>query len=131
MSLLTGRNGEMRFEGVRIAKCREFSIQVDRDALDCSVLGSSDREYTEGMRGATGSATVLYDEDDPTTIDLVNSIFSDSNGGRQIALILNTTTNRGLSFKALTTQVGTPVRVGDVTACSINFQVTGPFDGGF
>lgn len=131
MSILTGRDGEMRFQGVRIAKCREFSIDVERDALDCSVLGSNDREYTEGMRGATGSTTVLYDEEDPGTIDLVNSIFSDRRGGQQIGLILNTSTNRGLSFRAMTTRVGTPVRVGDVTACSVSFQVTGPFDGGF
>lgn len=126
MSILTGSNGALRYRGVRIAKCREFSIQVDRDALDCSVLGSFDREYTEGMRGATGSATVFYDEDDPGTTDMVNSIFQDGGGGDELGMVLNTNTGRGLAFRAITTQVGTPVRVGDVTACSLSFQVTGP-----
>lgn len=131
MSLITGSNGELRYRGVRIAKCREFSIEVSRDALESSVLGSYDREYVEGMRGATGSATVLYDEEDPGTVNLINSIFQDGRGGEEFTAILNTTTNKALSFKALTTQVSTPVRVGDVTACSLSFQVSGPLDGAF
>ena len=57
MSLITGSNGELRYRGVRVAKCREFSIETSRDALDSSTLGSYDREYVEGMRGSTGSAT--------------------------------------------------------------------------
>lgn len=126
MSIVTGSNGSFRYRGVRIAKCREFSIQVNRDALESSVLGSFDREYVKGMRGATGSATVLYDEEDPGTIDMINSVFQDGEGGDELEMILNTITGRALAFKAITTQVGTPVRVGDVTACSLSFQVTGP-----
>lgn len=131
MSLITGSNGEFRYRGLRIAKCREFSIDVSRDALDSSTLGSFDREYVEGMRGATGSATVLYDEEDPGTTDLINSIFRNSQGAQEFTAILNTNTNRALSFSAFTTQVSTPVRVGEVTACSLNFQISGPVDGAF
>lgn len=131
MSLITGSNGEFRYRGLRIAKCREFSIEISRDALDSSVLGSYDREYIEGMRGATGSATVLYDEQDPGTADLVNSIFRNGQGGEEFSAVLNTNTNKALSFRALTTQVSTPVRVGEVTACSLSFQVSGPIDGAF
>lgn len=131
MSLITGSNGEFRYRGVRIAKCRDFSIEVSRDALDTSVLGSFDREYVEGMRGATGSATVLYDEEDPGTVDLVNSIFVESNGGDEFTAVLNTNTNKALSFRAITTQVSTPVRIGEVTACSLSFQISGSIEGGF
>jgi hypothetical protein len=131
MTLLTGSSGQLRSSGTPVAKCREFSIDVSRDALDSSVLGSFDREFVEGMRGATGSATVLYDADDPATVELVNSIFRDDGVKQRIEMILNTNSNRALAFDAITTQVGTPVRVGEVTACNISFQVTGPIDGGF
>lgn len=131
MSLITGSNGQFRYRGVRIAKCREFNIDVSRDALEASVLGSFDREYVEGMRGSTGSTTVLYDEDDPGTVDLVNSIFRDGQGVEEFNAILNTNTNKTLTFKAFTTQVSTPMRVGEVTACNISFQITGPIDGVF
>lgn len=131
MTLVTGSNGQLRVNGTPIAKCREFSIDISRDALDSSVLGSFDREFVEGMRGATGSATVLYDEDDPGTIELVNGIFKDGLSKQDVVMILNTNNNRLLSFSAITTQVSTPVRVGEVTACSLSFQVTGPIGGGF
>lgn len=131
MSLITGSNGELRYRGVRVAKCREFSIETSRDALDASTLGSYDREYVEGMRGSTGSATVLYDEEDPGTVDLVNSIFHNDRGGDEFVAVLNTNTNKALAFRAITTQVSTPVRVGDLTACSLNFQISGPIDGGY
>lgn len=131
MSLITGSNGEFRYRGLRIAKCRDFSIDVSRDALDSSTLGSFDREYVEGMRGATGSATVLYDDEDPGTTELINSIFRSGKGGQEFSAVLNTNTNKSLSFKAFTTQVSVPVRVGEVTACSLNFQVTGPVEGAF
>ncbi len=131
MTLITGSNGQLRHNGVPVAKCREYSIDINRDALESSVLGSFDREYIEGMRGATGSATVLYDADDPGTVEIANSIFRDGGPRQSITMILDTNTSKGLAFNAITTQVSTPVRVGDVTACSLSFQITGPIDGRF
>ena len=131
MALLTGSNGQLRFNGIPVAKCREFNIDISRDALDSSVLSTFDREFIEGMRGATGSATVLYDENDPGTVGIINSIFQDDGIKQSVTMVLNTQNNKALSFNAITTQVSTPVRVGDVTACNISFQVSGPIDGGF
>lgn len=130
MAVLTGASGELRFRGQRIGKCRDFSMDISRDVLETTVLGSYDRSYTEGIRGATGSATVLYDDTDATTLELVNTIFS-NDGPQPVSMVLNTATNRSLSFSAIVTQVSTPVSVGDVTACSISFQVSGPFDSTF
>lgn len=131
MALVTGSTGELRYQGLRVGKCREFSIDISRDALETSVLGTFDRSYVEGMRGATGSATVLYDEEDAATIDLVNSIFREETGSKTISMVLNTQTNKALEFSAIVTQVSTPVSVGEVTACSLSFQITGPFNGSF
>lgn len=130
MAVLTGSTGELRYNGLRIAKCRNFSLDISRDALETTVVGNFDRTYIEGMRGATGSATILYDEDESSTIDLVNSIFR-QDGSRAIGMVLNTNTNRVLEFRAIVTQVSTPVSVGEVTACSVSFQVSGPFEGTF
>jgi hypothetical protein len=130
MAVLTGRNGELRVQGVRIAKCRNFSVDISRDALETTTLGVDDRTYAEGMRGATGSAVILYDEDDAATRQLLNSILA-TNSSTSIELILNTSTNRALACTASVTQVSTPVSVGEVTACNVSFQVSGPIGGGF
>ena len=131
MAVMTGSNGELRYRGIRIGKCRNFSLDISRDALETTTLGTFDRTYTEGLRGATGSATILYDDGDTATADLLNSIFSNNSGPQAVSMVLNTTNNTALEFQALLTQVSTPVSVGEVTACSVNFQVTGPFEGAF
>jgi type 1 fimbria pilin len=131
MAILTGNSGELRYRGMRIGKCRNFSIDISRDALETTVLGNFNRTYIEGLRGATGSATVLYDEDDSATVDLLNSIFRNDGGPQTVAMVLNSSTNKALQFQALLTQVGTPVSVGEVVACSLSFQVSGPLEGTF
>jgi hypothetical protein len=62
MAVITGRDGELRYQGSRVAKCRQFSIEVDRDALDTTTLGDEDRTYVSGLRGSSGTATVIYDD---------------------------------------------------------------------
>jgi hypothetical protein len=131
MAVLTGTSGELRFQGVRVGKCREFSLDISRDALETTVLGQWDRTYIEGIRGATGSTTVLYDQDDMATRKLVNSVFRNSDGAQPIDLVLSTAIGAELKVNAIVTSVSTPVSVGAVIACSVSFQVSGPIGGGF
>ena len=131
MAVLTGTSGELRFRGVRVGKCREFSLDISRDALETTVLGQWDRTFVEGIRGASGSTTVLYDRDDIATRDLLNSVFRNNDGPQPITLALSTAIGAGLDVKAIVTSVSTPVSVGAVIACSVNFQVSGPIGEGF
>jgi hypothetical protein len=131
MAVLTGTSGELRYRGNRVGKCREFSLDISRDALETTVLGQWDRTYIEGIRGATGSTTVLYDRDDAATRQLVNSVFRNSDGAQPIDLVLSTAIGAELKVNAIVTGVSTPVSVGAVIACSVSFQVSGPIGGGF
>lgn len=131
MAITTGANGEMRYNNVRVAKCREISLDVTRDALETTTLGDYDRTYIEGLRGTTGTATILYDPYDTTATQLLNTIFTNTNTSADISLVLDTATGRNIAVSAFLTQVGVPISVGEVTACSISFQVTGPLIGEF
>jgi hypothetical protein len=131
MAVVTGTSGELRYNGVRVGKCRNFSLDISRDALETTVLGTWDRTYAEGLRGATGSATVLYDKDDTSTVQLLNSVFSNTTGAQAVGFVLNTSMNTVFEVSALLTQVTAPVSVGEVIACSLTFQVTGPISGTF
>jgi len=130
MGAITGANGEFRYQGQRVGKCRNFSFDVARDELETTGVGDDDRTFIAGIRGSSGSGTLIYDQDDVATAGLLNSIF-DSAGTRQLSLVLNTATNRGFTCEAFLTQVGTPVSVGEVTACSVSFRVSGRPDGSF
>ena len=131
MAVLTGTSGELRFQGVRVGKCREFSLDISRDALETTVLGQWDRTFIEGIRGATGTTTVLYDRDDGAMRGLVNSVFRNNDGPQPMDLVLSTAVGAELKVNAIVTSVSTPVSVGAVIACSVSFQVSGPIGGGF
>lgn len=131
MAIATGSTGELRYRGQRTAKCRNFTLDISRDALETTSLGSYDRTFVEGIRGATGSGTILYDDSDSTTLDMLNSILVNGSTEVEMSLILNSGNGRSLDFSAVITQVSTPVSVGEVVACSVSFQVTGGIGGGF
>jgi len=127
MAVVTGGNGELRYGGLRVGKCRSVSIDVARDTLETTGLGDYDRTYVSGLRGATGSATVLYDETDSAVNSLIADIFSNNQDAQEFGMILNTSTGKALRFSAIITQMGVPVSAGEVVACNFNFQVSGPF----
>ena len=127
MAVLTGANGALKYEGKTVAKCRSWSLSVSRDALEDTCIGTDDRSYVKGLRGASGSATVLYDPADAAGVALMKSIFN-NNASDDVEFVFNTS---GGQFKctALLTTINPSVSVGDVQAVSLSFQVSGPIEG--
>jgi hypothetical protein len=131
MAVLTGSNGALRYRGTKITKVREWSLDINRDALEDSCLGTYDRTYVMGMRGASGSATVMYDPEDTAVRLLLNSIFENSGGDGGVEFVLEERSGKALRCNALVTSVGASVSVGAIQAFSVAFQVSGAVDGGF
>ena len=126
MPVLTGANGALRFNGAVVAKVRNWSLNVSRDALDTTCLSTTDREYVSGLRGATGSATVLYDPEEPNGAALLNTIFQDvSEPTDGVEFVLDQVRGKRLSGAALVTSVSPSVSVGDVQAADVQFQMSG------
>ena len=124
MAVLTGADGQLLYGSKKISKCRDWQISVNRDALEITCLASNDRTYVEGLRGSTGSATLLYDPDELTTNQLLNTIFTNDKQ-QEVSFVLNK--NDGSTFRCdgFLTSVSPSVSVGSVSAVSINFQING------
>ena len=131
VAVLTGANGALTWEGQVVARCRSWSLDITKDALEDTCLGSFDRTYIEGMRGATGSAVILYDPSNPVVVSLLNRILQDESASNAIGFVLNTRANQKLECKALITSQSTPMSIGEATAVSVSLQVTGPITGGY
>ena len=100
---------------------RDASIDISRDTLETTNLGDSSRAYVTGLRGASGSATLLYEN---SLLDAVYAkINTDSQGS--IAATLTLTTGKTISGIVLITSVGSTATVGDVTSTNVAFQFTG------
>ena len=100
---------------------RDARIDISRDTLETTNLGESSRAYVTGLRGASGSATLLYEN---SLLDVVYSkINTDSQGS--ITATLTLTTGKTISGSVLITNVGSTVTVGDVTSTNVAFTFTG------
>lgn len=132
MAVLTGKNGALKWDGSPVGKVRSWSLDISRDALETTSLSAHDRTYVSGVRGATGSADIMYDPTEPGVTGLFNSIFDNAeDSSRSVEFLLNSLTGEGMTCSALITGVSPSVSVGDVQACSVSFQVSGPIVGGF
>ncbi len=131
MTVQTGADGQLRFNNRIIARCRDWSLSVSKDALEDTCLGAYDRSYVEGLRGTTGSATVLYDPSDDTANEMLNSVFANDQDQPTMEFTLSRGATRSFTCTGFLTSVSPSVSVGAATACSISFQVSGKASGGF
>ena len=158
MTVLTGSDGELRYQGRKISKCRDWSVSFERPLIDTTCLSDYDRNYRPGIRSATGTATCLYQPSDKPLYELLNTIFEDdAKSATELMFVFNrkgtdlrewnetgyylTNTNqftdnriRDLNRQMFTlngylTNINHPVSVGEAQAITINFQSCGPIQG--
>jgi len=123
--VLTGADGQLKYQGTLVGKVRDWSITVTKDALEDTALGEYDRTYVQGLRGTTGSATVLYDPANAQASVFLNSIFNNSEDIEAVNFVFNRLDNKSFSCTGFVTSVSPSVSVGSVQAVSVSFQVSG------
>lgn len=132
MAVKTGSTAELRFQGAAIAKVRDVSLTIVRDALETTGIGQKDRTYAYGVRGTTGTGTLLYDAANAATTATMNRLLNDSESTDTIAMVLDTNVAEGtLQGDALITQAGVSVSVGSVVSVPISFSFSGKPSGTF
>lgn len=132
MAVLTGKNGALQWNGATVGKVRSWSLSINKDALETTSLGLSDRTYTPGLRGSTGSAELMYDPNEGQAAALLNSILSnDASVAQSVGFVLDQAGGKTLGCTAFLTGASPSVSVGDIQVCSVTFQVSGALSGGF
>ena len=132
MAVLTGKNGSLRWNSTIVGRVRTWSLTVNKDPLETTNLGLHDRTYVTGLRGATGTAELMYDPTESQARTLLNSIFANDSGVSQtVSFVLDQLGGTSLSCTAFLTSVSPSVTTGDIQVCSVSFQITGPISGGF
>jgi len=60
MGFYTGRSGSLIFDSKPVAKIRDWSIETSLELLNTNTIDSATNTFTPGVKGATGSATLMY-----------------------------------------------------------------------
>lgn len=132
MTILNGTHGELRWNGTKIAKVTNASLNINRDTLDTTGIGDLDATYTYGRRTTSGSATILYKTDDLATQQLMNRLLSDQETSESLTMILRTGQSQGtISGSVLLSSIGVATSVGDNTTVSVSFVISGRPEGVF
>jgi hypothetical protein len=125
MSIANSIHGEVRFQGVKVAKARSIDYQVQRATLETTGIGEMDDEYAYGKRTTSGSASLLYKTDDSATVALMNRILNDGESPDNLEMIIYRGTGRTISGPVLINSLGIASSVGDSTQISVSFVING------
>ena len=128
--ILTGADGQLKHNGRIVSKVRNWSLTVNKDAIETTTLGLYDRTYINGLRGATGAASLFFDPTDSNAVAFLNTIWAQNND-ESVEFIFDRINNEDLDGEGFITSIGSTVSVGEAQACEIQFQFTGPVQGAF
>ena len=136
----TGRTGSIEVAGDIIMKCRDWSLEATVELLSTNTIDTSANTFVPGVKGATGSATLLYyrkQSNDPATHRDASWIMNKSgllrkgsietNDRAFFVLNVGTDPKDDISFYGYVTSIGVTVSTGELCTVPINFTVDGEY----
>ena len=136
----TGRTGSIEVAGNIIMKCRDWSLEATVELLSTNTIDTSANTFVPGVKGATGSATLLYyrkQSNDPATHRDASWIMNKSgllrkgsietNDRAFFVLNVGTDPKDDISFYGYVTSIGVTVSTGELCTVPITFTVDGDY----
>ncbi len=135
----SGRTGEVIFSNNPVAKIRDWSIETTVELLSTNSIDSGVNTFVPGVKGATGSATLMYyrlDDSEKDTYteftELLGKIMKVGNISAasdrvELKLKVGSKAQDQITFNAYITSASISVSTGEIVVVPINFTVDGDF----
>ena len=135
----TGRTGSLVFNNKPVAKIRDWSLDTTLELLSTNTIDSFSNTFTPGVKGATGSATLMYyrlESGEGSTFtqftELLGKIMKTGSieaTTERVRLELNVGTSvlDDIVFDAYITSATVSVSTGELSVVPITFTVDGDF----
>lgn len=136
----TGRTGSIEVAGNIIMKCRDWSLEATVELLSTNTIDTYANTFVPGVKGATGSATLLYyrkQSNDPATHRDASWIMNKSgllrkgsietNDRAFFVLNVGTDPKDDISFYGYVTSIGVTISTGELSTVPITFTVDGEY----
>lgn len=144
MAFFTGRYGSLQIGSNTILKIRDWSLDSTVELLGTNTVDSTANTFVPGVKGATGSATILYyrkESGDPAASQDFSYVLSQSailstravefSDKLTFKLHVGTSGENGvinyIEFKGFITSVGVTVSTGELSTVPISFTMDGNF----
>ena len=139
MGFFTGRSGSLPFDGKPVAKIRDWSVEATLELLSTNSIDSDVNTFTPGVKGATGSATLMYYKleagESATKTEFTQLLNKIMRLGRitenqRVFIELNVGGNADddIKFDAYITSAQVSVSTGELSVVPIQFTMDGDFN---
>jgi hypothetical protein len=138
MAFFTGRSGSLTFDGKPVAKIRDWSLDTTVELLSTNAIDSTVNTFTPGVKGATGSATLIYyrlegaESSSYTQFTaLLSKIMKGGAAAESDRVFLELNVGGGtpddIKFNAYITSAQVSVSTGELSTVPIQFTMDGDF----
>ena len=138
MGFYTGRSGSLVFDSKPVAKIRDWSVETTVELLSTNAIDSAVNTFTPGVKGATGSATLMYyrlEAGESATLNQFTTLLTKIMKGGAIStadrvlLELNVggASADDIKFNAYITSAQVSVSTGELSVVPIQFTMDGDF----
>jgi len=138
MGFYTGRSGSLVFNSKPVAKIRDWSVETTVELLSTNAIDSTVNTFTPGVKGATGSATLMYyrlESGESATFTQFTALLSKimkggaAGTGDRVFLELNVggAAADDIKFNAYITSAQVSVSTGELSVVPIQFTMDGDF----
>jgi hypothetical protein len=135
--MYTGRDGRLLIDGTTQVKVTNWSLTGSLEVLETTTLGDDQRTYVPGVQEFSGSASLLYYNDDAGRNDAATALKKvlkiagiESSDTVDLRLrLVEGNKNHDVRLTAYVTSVSFSAGVGEVSAAQISFQGTGALTG--
>ena len=139
MGFYTGRSGSLVFNSKPVAKIRDWSVETTLELLPTNSIDSTVNTFTPGVKGATGSATLMYYKleagEGATKTEftaLLDKIMRVGGIGENQRVFLELNVGGGaaddIKFDAYITSAQVSVSTGELSVVPIQFTMDGDFN---
>jgi len=138
MAFYTGRSGSLVFNNKPVAKIRDWSVETTLELLSTNTIDSTSNTFTPGVKGATGSATLMYyrlEAGESASLTEFTALLSKIHKtgsietSDRVFMELNVATGSldDIKFNAYITSASISVSTGELSVVPINFTIDGDF----
>ena len=132
MAFYRGEEGSVKFKNTSgtvatVASTRSWNFSFNKDVLDCTAHGATNRSYVGSFIDGSGSVELLYtaSSGDETQEFIKDVLTTEDPADAQFELYLDTSGSKKLAFNGLVTGAEFGTSVGDLETVTVNFQMSG------
>tara|TARA_Y100000401_G_scaffold108221_1_gene103300 strand:+ start:59 stop:478 length:420 start_codon:yes stop_codon:yes gene_type:complete len=132
MAFYRGEEGSVKFKNTTgtvatVASTRSWNFSLNKDVLDCTAHGATNRSYVGSFIDGSGSVELLYtaSSGDETQEFIKDVLATEDPADAQFELYLDTSGSKKLAFNGLVTGAEFGTSVGDLETVTVNFQMSG------